>query len=104
MIAAQGVPEWVSEGSIRKYHRAIAELNRENTNRKAAGQAVVEISEEAIKALYVKWGGLVLGESESVKGVAAGDEAAADARATDAQGKKPAPKKKAKAKDEEPGE
>lgn len=44
------IPSWVSEGSIRKYNRAIAELVKEKK----------DVTEEAVKALYVKWGGLVL--------------------------------------------
>lgn len=49
-------PAWVSEGSIRKYHRAIAELTKEKK----------EVTAEAVKELYVKWGGLVVGEEEEV--------------------------------------
>lgn len=40
---------WISEGSIRKYHRALKELTSTNQ----------PVTEEAVKALYVKWGGLV---------------------------------------------
>lgn len=43
---------WVSAGSIRKYHRAVAELTKDKK----------EVTEEAVKALYVKSGGLVLEE------------------------------------------
>lgn len=41
---------WVSQGSIRKFDRAIYDL-------KAAKQ---EVNEASVKALYVKYGGLVL--------------------------------------------
>lgn len=50
---------WVSggssnDGSVRKYHRAIAQLTKENK----------EVTEAAIKELYVKWGGLVIEREE----------------------------------------
>lgn len=45
-----GIPSWVSEGSIRKYYRAVEQLRKEGK----------EATEDAIKALYVKWNGLVL--------------------------------------------
>lgn len=44
------IPSWVSEGSIRKYHRAVAQLKTEKK----------EITDAAIKELYTKWGGLVI--------------------------------------------
>lgn len=47
---------WISEGSVRKYNRAIEELRR---NKK-------EVTEEAIKELYTRYGGLVLGEEPAV--------------------------------------
>lgn len=46
------IPAFVSEGSIRKYHRAVAAL-------KAANKPVTD---EAIKELYTLYGGLVLDE------------------------------------------
>lgn len=73
---------WVSEGSIRKFNRAVALLQKEKK----------EVTEEAVKALYVQYGGLVLGEPESVKGVTPGDEVAAEARAEAVE----APKRKSK--------
>ncbi len=68
------MPAWVSEGSVRKYNRAVALLTKEKK----------DVSEEAIKALYVQWGGLVLGDVSSVQGVEVGDEEAANARAEEA--------------------
>lgn len=44
---------WISEGSIRKYHRALEKLRKENK----------EATEAAVKELYVKMGGLVLEET-----------------------------------------
>lgn len=98
------MPEWVSGGSVRKYHRALATLARENANRKAQGQPEVEVTEEALKALYVKDGGLVLGDPSSVRGTSTDGEQpsngsvaisadVAEARATETQGKKPRVKK-----------
>lgn len=58
------IPAWVSEGSIRKYHRALAQLIKEGKPQEEA----------AVKELYVKWGGLVIGDEE----VAAPEEEAAD--------------------------
>lgn len=52
------MPSWVSEGSVRKYHRALAQLIKEKT----------PITDEAVKELYVKWGGLVIGDDASVQG------------------------------------
>lgn len=48
------MPSWISEGSVRKYHRAVAELTKNKQ----------PVTEEAVKELYVKWGGLVVGGSE----------------------------------------
>lgn len=62
------MPEWVSEGSVRKYDRAVALLAKENSVRKSLGQAEVAVTEDAIKALYVKWGGLVIGDDASIQG------------------------------------
>lgn len=45
---------WVSNGSVRKYDRAVAQLIREKK----------DVTEEAVKALYVGWGGLVLEDNE----------------------------------------
>lgn len=36
------IPNWVSDGSVRKYHRAVAKLRSENK----------EITEEAVRNLY----------------------------------------------------
>lgn len=62
------MPEWVSEGSIRKYVRAEAELKKDNADRKRAGKPEVEITEEAIKELYIRYAGLVLGDASTVRG------------------------------------
>ena len=62
------MPNWVSEGSVRKYNRAAAFLAKENAIRKAGNLPENEVTEEALKALYVKWGGLVVGEIESARG------------------------------------
>lgn len=53
-------PAWVSSGSVRKFVRAVAQLTKENADRRAQGKPEVEITEAAVKELYVKWGGLVL--------------------------------------------
>jgi hypothetical protein len=50
---------WVSggltnDGSVRKYHRAVETLRKEGK----------EMTEEAVKALYIKFGGLVIEDSE----------------------------------------
>ena len=45
---------WISEGSISKYHRAVKQLKAENK----------EASEEAVKELYVKMGGLLVEKAE----------------------------------------
>jgi hypothetical protein len=58
---------WVSEGSQRKFYRAIAQINKENVTRKTLNQPEVPLTEEAIKALYIKWGGLVIGEEEETE-------------------------------------
>lgn len=87
---------WVSEGSVRKYHRAIALLTKENAQRKLTNQPEVEITEAAVKALYERWGGLVIGEPDSVRGVEAGEEAAAAQRAEEQQPAKPEVVKKKK--------
>ena len=44
--------QWVSEGSISKYNRAV----------KALKDAKLEVTESAIKELYIKYGGLVMSE------------------------------------------
>lgn len=66
---------WVSEGSVRKYHRALALLKKEGK----------EVSEAAVKELYTKWGGLLLGEPSSVLGVPEGAEEEALERAEESQ-------------------
>lgn len=53
---------WVSDGSVRKYDRAVAQLIKDNNLKKQLNQPLVPITEEAIKALYVKWEGLLIGE------------------------------------------
>lgn len=59
-------PAWVSEGSIRKYDRALAQLNKENAGRVATNQPIVPITDAAVKALYLKWGGLDMGGDEEM--------------------------------------
>lgn len=76
--------DWVSSGSVRKYNRAVELLTKEKK----------EVTEEAVKELYIKYGGLVMGSSESVKGVMPGDEVAAEERAEVTE----APKRKARKK------
>lgn len=62
------MPNWVSDGSVRKYHRALAQLSKDNVIRKAAMQPEVPVTEEMIKELYTKWGGLVVGDIASIMG------------------------------------
>lgn len=64
MFDTSTVPSWVSEGSIRKWHRAVAQLTKENGDRVKTNQPTVAVTEAALKELYVKWGGLVLGGDE----------------------------------------
>ena len=64
------MPSWVSEGSVRKYHRAVALLTKENADRVKAGQPVVKVTEEAIKELYLKWGGYVVGDNSTISDIA----------------------------------
>lgn len=45
---------WVSEGSLHKFHRAVEALRK-------AGK---EINEENIRELYVKYGGRIIAEDE----------------------------------------
>lgn len=54
------IPAWVSEGSMRKYDRAVKQLR----------DAKEPVTEEAVKALYVKWNGLVLDTDEQEADVA----------------------------------
>lgn len=62
------MPSWVSEGSVRKYHRAIAQLGKDNAERTRLNQPVVPVTEEAIKELYTKWGGYVIGDAATLQG------------------------------------
>lgn len=50
-------PAWVSEGSARKYLRAV----------KVCKDTGVPATEETVRALYVKYGGLVLETSEATE-------------------------------------
>jgi hypothetical protein len=52
-----GIPKYVSEGSIRKYNRALVNLVAVNTARKVKGEAEIDV-----KGLYELYGGLVLAE------------------------------------------
>ncbi len=61
-IKLNNMYSWVSDGSVRKYHRAVAQLTKENADRTKLNQPLVPITDEAIKALYIKWGGLLIGE------------------------------------------
>jgi hypothetical protein len=54
-----GIPKWVSEGSVRKYHQAVTFVT------KAGG----EVTEDAIKARYIALKGLVLEGPEVVEDV-----------------------------------
>lgn len=74
-------PSWVSEGSIRKYNRAVAELTKEKK----------EVTEEAVKELYVKWGGLVIGDATTLVGV---DEDSPITKAHEEEGATPPKAKK----------
>lgn len=65
MFNPSEIPAWVSggasnDGSARKYHRAVKFLQGRNAELKAQGKPEEEITEAALKELYVKWGGLVL--------------------------------------------
>lgn len=57
--------DWVSVGSISKFNKAILDLKKEGK----------EITEESIKALYLKKGGLIIGDPSTQKGVAEGEVA-----------------------------
>lgn len=58
------MPSWVSDGSVAKYHRAVRQLKAEDK----------EATEEAVKALYTKYGGLVLESAEVAEVVETTDE------------------------------
>lgn len=65
------IPAWVSggvtlDGSARKWYRAVETLRKANLDRKAQGQPEVPFSEDDAKALYIKYGGLVLETEEPV--------------------------------------
>lgn len=65
MFNPSEIPSWVSggstnDGSSRKYHRAVKFFQTKNAELKAQGQPSIEITEEAVKELYERWGGLVL--------------------------------------------
>lgn len=77
------MPEWVSEGSVRKYNRAVAQLSKPTIVNNVVTPAP-EYTEDDVKALYIKFGGLVLGDASTVRGVGEGDETAAVARAEEA--------------------
>lgn len=47
--ALSSIPKWVSEGSVRKYYRAVEQLRKESK----------PVTDEAVKELYTKWGGLI---------------------------------------------
>lgn len=55
--------DWVSTGSITKFNRSVFELKK----------AEKEVTEENIKALYLKKGGLVIGDPSTQKGVEEGE-------------------------------
>lgn len=56
---------WVSTGSITKFNRAVFELKA----------AKADLTEEVIKELYLKKGGLVIGDSSTQRGVEEGEVA-----------------------------
>lgn len=65
MFNPEKTPAWVSgaiahDGSYHKYVRAVDFLKKRNAELKAQKQPEVEITEEAVKELYVRFGGLVL--------------------------------------------
>lgn len=62
--------EWVS--NEKKFERAKEELRKQNVILKATGRQEVEITEDLVKALYVKYGGLLVGSPESQLGVPEG--------------------------------
>ncbi len=55
--------DWVSTGSITKFNRAVKFL-KDNKQ---------EVTEEAIKTLYLKYGGLIIGDPSTQLGVDDGD-------------------------------
>lgn len=55
--------DWVSGGSITKFHRAVKVLK----------DSKQEVTEDAVKALYLKYGGLVIGDPSTQKGVEEGE-------------------------------
>lgn len=61
MFDTTSVPKWVSEGSVRKWYRAVAALQKANAERKARKESEVAITEQALFDLYVKDAGLVVG-------------------------------------------
>lgn len=91
------IPVWVSEGSVRKYHRAVEQLRKENAQRKASKQPLIDDSEEAAKELYIRMGGLVPGDASTVHGVPAGSEEVIAVAVEEAE----KPKRKPRAKKEE---
>lgn len=58
------IPAWVSEGSLRKYDRAVKQLRDRNALLRAQKQEEVPLTEADIKELYVKWNGLVLDKED----------------------------------------
>lgn len=56
---------WVSTGSIAKFNRAVKVLKDANVLLKAQGKSEVEVTEEAIKAQYVKYAGLLVETDEA---------------------------------------
>lgn len=59
--------KWVSEGSIRKFDRAILEFKNLNKQLVAQGKEELPITEERIKARYIQMAGKVLEVDEEVK-------------------------------------
>lgn len=55
--------DWVSTGSITKYNKAVLELKKAN----------LPITEEAIRELYLKKGGLIIGDPSTQRGVEEGE-------------------------------
>lgn len=68
-------PDWVSPGSILKYHNAVKQLREANTSRKIRGEEEAPLNEEAVKEIYVLWKGHVV---ETDPEVAEEEEAVTD--------------------------
>lgn len=52
-----------------KVGRAIEALRKQNVINQATGQPQVEINDESVKELYLKWGGAIIGDENTYRGV-----------------------------------